>query len=494
MTAEELGEQAVPHLRVVRTEADELISQVAVLSGHIHAATAELTMLLGRLDTINGWVGAGLRSIGHWASIDLGINARSACAMARVGRQLADLPAIADAARSGVLGWDKVELVCRVVDPATETRWLDLARAMSVGQLRRLVSAYRRASADSAPGSVGERTDRRRGIWIFDEPDGLVRVTALLDPDDAAVLRAALAAHVELLWRDRAAASPTTEAHSARTTRANRDAAADHHKASHDDQPSGVPDAPAGPDTGAQPATPSEVDPTLAAAEPLAARRADALVSLLRTALAQPDLPDLADDSTKVLLHVDHDLLAGHTDVGRSHLAHGPSVPVATARRLCCDALVRPLVFGRDGQPLDLGRATRTVSRAQRRALRYRDGGCTFPGCEAKFFLDAHHVVHWADGGSTDLTNLALLCRHHHRLHHEGGYVIAMVDRRPRFYRPDGTEIRPPDPPPTDPDVLRQHNAATGVTITRWTAAARSGGAPHWSPQRALDALFTSRR
>jgi Domain of unknown function (DUF222)/HNH endonuclease len=462
MTAEEPGEQAGPHLRVVRTEADELISQAAVLAGHIHAATAELAMFLGRLDAINGWVGAGLRSIGHWASIDLGITARSASAMARVGRQLADLPAIADAARSGVLGWDKVELVCRVVEPATETKWLDLAREMSVGQLRRLVSAYRRASADSASGCAGEGTGRRRGIWIFDEPDGLVRVTALLDPDDAAALRAALAAHVELLWRDR---------ESETTARDDADPV-DAHAA-------------------AQPARPSEVDATLAGNEPLAARRADALVSLLRTALAQPDLPDLADDSTQVMLHVDHDLLAGHSDVGRSHFADGPSVAVSTARRLCCDALIRPLISAGDKHPLHLGRSTRTVSRAQRRALRYRDGGCTFPGCEAKLLLDAHHIVHWADGGSTDLTNLALLCRHHHRLHHEGGYVIAMLDGRPRFYRPDGTEIRPPDPPPTDPDALRQHNAATGVTITRWTAAARSGGAPHWSPQRALDALFT---
>jgi hypothetical protein len=152
---------------------------------------------------------------------------------------------------------------------------------------------------------------------------------------------------------------------------------------------------------------------------------------------------------------------------------------------------VRSLICTSDGQPLDLGRSTRAVSRSQRRALRYRDGGCTFPGCEAKLWLDAHHIVHWADGGSTDLANLTLLCRHHHRLHHEGGDVITMVDGRPRFYRPDGTEIRPPDPPPTDPEALRVHNAATGVTITRWTTAARSGGAPHWSPQRALDALFT---
>ncbi len=207
-------------------------------------------------------------------------------------------------------------------------------------------------------------------------------------------------------------------------------------------------------------------------------------------------MPELADDSTQVVLHVDEALLTGAADVGRSHLARGGSIPVATARRLCCDAVIRPLVHSGSDAPLDVGRSTRTPNRAMRRALRFRDDdACTFPGCAARLWLDAHHVVHWADGGATALDNLTLLCRHHHRLHHEGRYTITMVDGRPRFFRPDGTRVGPPAPQPPHPDrgapTLRRRHAGSGLRIDRYTAAARSGGAPHWSPQHALDALLS---
>jgi Domain of unknown function (DUF222)/HNH endonuclease len=463
VTATDAGPEGARHLSVVRTEVDVLTSRLCELAGHIHAATAELVSLLGELERCGGWQGVGLRSIGHWASIELGIDARTASAQARAGLLLATVPEIARAARAGELGWDKLELLVRVVEPASESHWLTLAREMSVGQLRRVVSAYRRASGDTGDPDGHERSRRRRGIWIFDEPDGLVRVTALLEPDDAAVLRAALAAHVEMLWRD--TEPDSTKPH----------------------QPGDEPP------TDVVPATSTEVDPTLAAADPLATRRVDALVSLLRTALAQPGVPDLADDSTQVMLHVDHDLLTGQADVGRSQLAGGGSVSVATARRLCCDALIRPLVHHGD-QPLDIGRASRTPNRAQRRALRFRDGGCTFPGCESRHWLDAHHITHWADGGPTDLANLTLLCRHHHRLHHEGGYTIQVKAGRPRFHRPDGTEIGQPPPRAPDPHrggtALRRRHHDAGERIDHYTARARSGGAPHWSPQHALDALL----
>jgi hypothetical protein len=154
-----------------------------------------------------------------------------------------------------------------------------------------------------------------------------------------------------------------------------------------------------------------------------------------------------------------------------------------------------PPLIHRDGQPLDLGRARRLVSRAQRRALRFRDGpGCAFPGCAARH-VDAHHVVFWDDGGATDLDNLVLLGRHHHRLLHEGGYAASLVGGRPRFFRPNGTPIRPPNPPPADPvrgsTELRRRHRAVGHAIDHHAAEARSGGAPWWSPQPTLDALFT---
>jgi hypothetical protein len=97
---------------------------------------------------------------------------------------------------------------------------------------------------------------------------------------------------------------------------------------------------------------------------------------------------------------------------------------------------------------LRLGRKTRSVPPALRRALNARDGGCTFPGCTARRFVDAHHVEHWADGGPTDLDNLLLLCRHHHRLVHEGGYTVTITGRSVAFHRPDGRRIEPCPAPP----------------------------------------------
>ena len=91
-----------------------------------------------------------------------------------------------------------------------------------------------------------------------------------------------------------------------------------------------------------------------------------------------------------------------------------------TARRLACDARVSRIITRGDSQPLDVGRATRTVPASLRRALDTRDGGCTHTGCDipAKW-CDAHHIQHWADGGPTSLDNLRLLCRRHHRAAHD---------------------------------------------------------------------------
>jgi hypothetical protein len=76
------------------------------------------------------------------------------------------------------------------------------------------------------------------------------------------------------------------------------------------------------------------------------------------------------------------------------------------------------------------------------RALRSRDQGCRFPGCNHERFVDAHHIRHWANGGETSLDNLVLLCRHHHRLVHEGGFgVKRSADGVLRFTRPDGHAI-----------------------------------------------------
>ncbi len=164
-----------------------------------------------------------------------------------------------------------------------------------------------------------------------------------------------------------------------------------------------------------------------------AMRRADAL-----EALAESYLSNGVGDSSgadRYTVHV-------HTRV--ADLAEAGDVSAETPRRESCDCGVVHWLETEHGQALDIGRRSRNITPGLRRALRHRDGGCTFPGCTAQRHLDAHHVVHWADGGETRLDNLVLLCRHHHRLVHEGGFSVSFsADGHKRFRRPDGVVVPP---------------------------------------------------
>ena len=88
-------------------------------------------------------------------------------------------------------------------------------------------------------------------------------------------------------------------------------------------------------------------------------------------------------------------------------------------------ARLPPILGGAPSQPLDVGRASRVITPTQRAALAVRDGGCVFPTCtRPQAWCEGHHLLHWVDGGPTDLANLALLCRAHHRAIHEGGWQL----------------------------------------------------------------------
>jgi hypothetical protein len=123
--------------------------------------------------------------------------------------------------------------------------------------------------------------------------------------------------------------------------------------------------------------------------------------------------------------HGQHTTVVVHVDVeARAAALHlGPLLSDAERQYLTCDATCE-VWFERDGRPIGVGRATRTVSRRLRRALEHRDPTCAVPGCEATRGLHAHHIRHWEDGGPTELANLVLLCAFHHRAHHRGDITI----------------------------------------------------------------------
>ncbi|MDR6596005.1 DUF222 domain-containing protein [Saccharothrix longispora] len=163
-----------------------------------------------------------------------------------------------------------------------------------------------------------------------------------------------------------------------------------------------------------------------------ARRRGEAFADLIHLASRSTDLPSEAGERPHISVTIDHDTL--RRGVGHAVLDGDHHLSAAQARRIACDAKILPVVLGGESEVLDLGRAKRTVSVAQRRALHARDRGCAFPGCHRPpKWCDAHHVRHWADGGSTDLSNLVLLCRTHHSLIHHTHWQVSMTGGTPTF-------------------------------------------------------------
>jgi hypothetical protein len=123
-----------------------------------------------------------------------------------------------------------------------------------------------------------------------------------------------------------------------------------------------------------------------------------------------------------VVTATETDLRAG---IGVGHLPGGGTLPVADLRRIACDCKVIPVLLGSAGMPLDVGRTTRSISGAQRVAINLRDKGCRHPDCHRPpSDCDAHHVIHWLDGGPTNLHNLISFCRGHHTRHHKGEFTV----------------------------------------------------------------------
>jgi hypothetical protein len=186
-----------------------------------------------------------------------------------------------------------------------------------------------------------------------------------------------------------------------------------------------------------RPTTDTEIDLRTAAQ-----RDADALVELAQRALSDGELPTEGGERPQVVVTVSLPVLQGR--IGTAQLALGGPINIDIARRIACDAGVIPVVLGSRGEPLDVGRASRTVPTAIRRAVVLRDGGCAFPGCSVPArWCDIHHIVHWVDHGQTSLENCVALCGRHHRLIHHFDWRIQMTDGIPEFHPPPWLGGRP---------------------------------------------------
>jgi len=154
-------------------------------------------------------------------------------------------------------------------------------------------------------------------------------------------------------------------------------------------------------------------------------RRADALIELCQQVLTAGGLPEVAGERPHLSVTVSLESLEQRAGALAAQLGHTGPVTGETARRVACDASISRIITDGPSQILDVGRRTRTIGPALRRALVVRDAGCVHPGCDRPpSWTEGHHLRHWVDGGTTDLANLVLLCRRHHRAQHEGGRAL----------------------------------------------------------------------
>ena len=416
--------------------------EITALASEIHAATCRWLELVAEYDAREGWAQWGMRSCAHWVSWQCGIAPGPAREHVRVARRLCELPLIGAAFRAGELSYSKVRALTRVEYVEREQELLDLARHATASQLERLLRSYRGVVA-AARAAAGGRAER--WLVIEHDDDGSVLLRGRLPAEEGALVVAALEAA-----RDRHAGAcvPAGTPEEAGLVDGDVPAGTCGGSAVVDaDVPAGTPArGGSGADRGGEDVPAGT--PAVSAGE----ARADALLAIADEFLAGgdgPARPRTGGDRYQVLVHVDAATLADGSEGGRCELAHGSPLAPETARRLACDASIVRLIE-RDGRPLSVGRKTRSIPPALQRALHARDGGCRFPGCGSRRFVDAHHIEHWAHGGATELANLVQLCGHHHRLVHEGGYRIA---RRPGgrlvFHGRDGRRIPDCPPPPT---------------------------------------------
>lgn len=403
----------------------ELEAQITELAGHLNAANYRWLTLIGEFDRRSGWADGKLQSCAHWLNFKCGLNLGAAREKVRVAHALAGLPKIAASMARGELSYSKVRALSRVACEATEETLLMIALHGTAHHVERLVRGYRRArQAEELSREAQQHTNRRVSYWYAE--DGSLILNARLPAVAGAMLIQALDAALE--------ATPATE-----------------------------------------------ITADVVEERPIsyAARRADALAAMAEHYLAEPDSSSTTADRYQVVVHVSAETLQEHS-AGRSEIEQGPSIPAETVRRLACDASLLRVLENEHGEPLDVGRKTRSIPPAIRRALNTRDAGCRFPGCTHQRYVDAHHIEHWADGGQTKLSNLVTLCRLHHRLVHEGEI---MVETRPgggwRFLHPDGRHfevIRCTRSAGYDGEELEHTHAELGIPIDSSTAATRWRG------------------
>jgi hypothetical protein len=393
----------------------QLTDDFTALQRAVHDLELERLRRLAEIERRGLFARDGHLSAASWVASRFRVSWGEAKRDAGVARSLADMPSTRHALEAGEVSLSAARVLAKIrqVDPVAfrddEAQLVEAARIHSMGDLHR-VAAYWRQQIERQQLADGEDAVRtRRALRASVTFMGMVRLDGDLDPETGETLLTALGAVLDAEARSR-------DEHDRRTP---------------------------------------------------AQRRADALGEVCRQWLDVADRPLVGGERPHVAVLVDADSLATadadeptrvpHPPIAGarpqrgsvgviSELGHVGPVPAGLTRRLACDASVMRVVMAADSEPLDVGRRSAIVPPSMRRAVIARDRHCRFPSCDRPpAWCDAHHVLHWADGGATSVENLLLLCRRHHRMiHARRGFGVEIVGGRPVFTRPDGSPIHGP--------------------------------------------------
>jgi len=359
-------------------EIDKLEDSIIRHCHRINAGTYDLLVDLREFDQRAGFLRNGFENCADWLHWRCDISLSAAREKVRVAHALLELPAISIAFSQGQVAYSKVRGLTRVANHQNEDELLAFALKHTTFQVEQRCRELRYGTDESVIDA--QQSFERRSLSTCRDPSkGTMTFTVEVPLEQGELINKAL---------DKA-----------------RDAS-------------------------------NMSDPEFAG-ESWSARQADAFVSLASNYLggqcADQFAAHTSDDYT-VTVHVDQSALA--KGEGRAGL------PLESVKRLGCDGSTITVVEDQNGEPLNIGRKTRTVPTAIKRALRARDKGCRFPGCQNSRIVDAHHIHHWSAGGETSLDNLVLLCGKHHRLVHEGGFrIIRDYQDQWIFTRPDGIAV-----------------------------------------------------
>ncbi|MGD0560780.1 MAG: DUF222 domain-containing protein [Streptosporangiaceae bacterium] len=443
--------------------AERLEAEICALAGHLAAATCRFIELIGDYDERGVWAQWEMRSCAEWLSWKCQLAPGTAREHVRIARALRNLPVLHREFAAGRMSYSKIRELTRIATAETEAELAEMTALMTAAQVERFARAYHQCSQDQEDGPP---VPRRSVRWRFDEDSGEMSLTVHLPPADGAVVLQALRAAVGDL-----------------------------------EHPHDKPDL-----SGAE--LPEEFN---VAAEDLA----DALVAVaenfLRGKIASADNADIY----QVIVHTTPDALTADVPAGtptedpddvpagtrgavsaetsalsrrltgrmqathpcrpgRCHLEDGPAISPADARLICCDATISTMTHDTDGSILSVGRRTRKVPPAIRRAVRERDGvRCSFPNCNSRR-VDLHHIQWWSNGGETSLENLMNICRSHHRLVHAKGYIITRGHAGTYTFTDPATGQASAPAGPL-PDATGTISATHSATITAATIKRASG-------------------